>query len=244
MAKNKCPECPSGGAPAWMVTYGDMMTLLLTFFVLIVSFSSTEVVKFRAAMESLREGLGVWPSMNSPMPNTFLKNVEDRESQTEAVIDEVEKMQQENSALEFIEVYNTPQGVRLILSDSLLFKSGSSDLTPVFEDLLDRIGDVIEKQTFDLIRVEGHTDNIPINTPRFPSNWELSASRAVQVVKFLAERTEIPPAKLSGVGYGEFRPRSTNDTPAGRARNRRVEIFLEFSEPEDLPVVAQEEQTP
>lgn len=214
-----------------MVTYGDMMTLLLTFFVLIVSFSSTEVIKFRAAMESLREGLGVMPSMNNAIPMTYLRNMQDQARQAEEVVEEVVEMQEQNSALEFIEVYNTPQGVRLILSDSLLFNSGSADLTPIFQDLLVRLGDMISKRSFDLIRVEGHTDDVPINTPRYPSNWELSASRAVQVVKYLAANSEIPPQKMSGVGYGEYRPRSTNDTPAGRARNRRVEIFLEFAEP-------------
>jgi chemotaxis protein MotB len=227
-----------------MVTYGDMMTLLLTFFVLIVSFSSTEVVKFRAAMDSVRQGLGIWPDMNSVVPNVYLRNLQDQNTESEEIIDEVEKLQQDNSALEFIEVYNTPQGVRLILSDSLLFNSGSSDLTPVFQDLLERIGDMIQKRSFDLIRVEGHTDDIPINTPRFPSNWELSASRAVQVVKFLAEQTEIPPHQLSGAGYGEFRPRSTNDSPAGRGRNRRVEIFLEFADPLESPNAAAREYTP
>ncbi len=243
MAKKKCPE-NERGAPAWMVTYGDMMTLLLAFFVLIVSFSSTEVVKFKAAMESVREGLGIWPSMNSPMPNVYLRNLEEQRQQTDAVIEEVEEMQQQDSALEFIEVYNTPQGVRLILSDSLLFNSGSSDLTPVFEGLLLRIGDMIQKRSFDVIRVEGHTDNVPINTPRFPSNWELSASRAVQVVKYLVEQANISPEKLSGSGYGEYRPRATNDSSPGRARNRRVEIFLEFAESQGSPAAVAEEQTP
>jgi chemotaxis protein MotB len=243
MAKKKCPECESG-APAWMVTYGDMMTLLLTFFVLIVSFSSTEVVKFKAAMESVREGLGIWSGNSSPVPNVYLRNLEEQRTQTDSVIEEVEEMQLQDSALELIEVYNTPQGVRLILSDSLLFNSGSSDLTPVFEGLLLRIGEMIQTRSFDLIRVEGHTDNIPINTPRFPSNWELSALRAVQVVKYLAEQASIAPEKLSGAGYGEFRPRATNESPPGRARNRRVEIFLEFADSQGSPAVVAEEQTP
>ncbi len=221
-----------------MVTYGDMMTLLLTFFVLIVSFSSTEVVKFRAAMDSVREGMGIWPENNSAIPNVYLRNLQDQATESEEVVEEIEEMQKDNSALEFIEVYNTPQGVRLILSDSLLFNSGSAELTEVFQNLLERIGAVVARRSFNLVRVEGHTDNVPINTPRFPSNWELSASRAVQVVKFLADNSDIPPQDLSGVGYGQYRPRSDNDTATGRARNRRVEIFLEFADPLISPEAA------
>ncbi len=214
-----------------MVTYGDMMTLLLTFFVLIVSFSTVEQVKFRAAISSIQQGLGIWPNNAGLLPVMVLYQREtQRAQQAEQVVKEVAEYLRENDIVDQVEIYNTPSGIRLIISDPVLFQTGRADIRPQFRSLLVKIADVIKKQRYSEIRVEGHTDNVPISNDQFPSNWELSAARALNVVKVLAFQGGLDPAKLSGVGYGEYRPRATNTTPKGRAMNRRVEIWIEYRE--------------
>jgi chemotaxis protein MotB len=228
MAKNcKQEECPPEGAPAWMVTYGDMMTLLLTFFVLIVSFSSIEQVKFKAAISSIQEGLGIWPDNSGILTKIMLSDQTKESQDASELIEEVAEMIKEQQLFDMVEVYNTPAGVRLIITDPGLFQSGMADISTDFQRLLSGLSVIIRNKNFDEIRVEGHTDNMPINTPLFPTNWELSGARALNVVKYLAFQEGFDPAHLSAVGYGEYRPRADNTTVEGRGKNRRVEIYLE-----------------
>jgi chemotaxis protein MotB len=124
-----------------------------------------------------------------------------------------------------IQVTRTQQGIRLSFEDQILFDFGKAGINPAGNALLDQIAKAIKKEPA-AVRVEGHTDHIPIQTARFPSNWELSVARAVNVVKYFAEVCNIDPHRLSAVGYGESRPVVANDTPANRMKNRRVEILL------------------
>ncbi|MFH0882738.1 MAG: flagellar motor protein MotB [bacterium] len=224
-------ENPPPGAPPWVVTYGDMMSLLLTFFVLIVSFSSTEQVKFKAAISSIQQGLGIWPSNAGLLPTIVLfQNQTEQAQEAAEIVEEVAAYLRETNIVNQVEIYNTPAGIRLIISDPLMFQTGKADIQPKFRSLLNKIAEIIKKREFTEIKVEGHTDNIPIRTDQFPSNWELSAARALNVVKVLAFDGGLDPAKLSGVGYGQYRPRATNNTPEGRSMNRRVEIWIEYRE--------------
>ena len=119
------------------------------------------------------------------------------------------------------------EGLAIILRTSgkpVMFDSGSAQIRPEFTPILEKIAEELMKIPND-IRIEGHTDNRPIHTPMFPSNWELSAARATSVLRFLVKKG-IDPSRLSAVGYGEFRPVASNDTPEGRAKNRRVEILI------------------
>jgi chemotaxis protein MotB len=124
-----------------------------------------------------------------------------------------------------IQVTPIQEGIRLSFEDQILFDFGKADINAAGHALLNRVAEVIQKGR-DAVRVEGHTDNIPIRTARFPSNWELSVARAVNVVKYFVEVGNIDPRRLSAVGYGESRPLVANDTPANRMKNRRVEILL------------------
>lgn len=110
-------------------------------------------------------------------------------------------------------------------SDRILFDSGSAELREEAKELIGSIATALE-QTSHPIRIEGHTDNVPISTDRYPSNWELSTARAVAVLRFLMEEYQIPPERLIAMGFGEYRPIVPNDTPEHRARNRRVSIIL------------------
>ena len=125
-----------------------------------------------------------------------------------------------------INVKYEDKGARISFEDALLFDFGKADINSSGLALLDKMASIIKKKSY-VVRVEGHTDNVPIHTNRFPSNWDLSTARAVNVVKYFVEVGKINPKRLSAVGYGESRPMVTNDSPANRARNRRVEIVLE-----------------
>ena len=137
----------------------------------------------------------------------------------------VDQIRQMMDADPDIEVTRTHQGTRLSFEDQVLFDFGRSAINPAGFVFLDKIADVLHKMPY-AVRVEGHTDNVPIRTRRFPSNWELSVARAVSVVKYFAEVSNIDPRRLSAVGYGESRPVAENDTLDNRAKNRRVEILL------------------
>jgi len=112
-----------------------------------------------------------------------------------------------------------------LLSDKSYYDSGSAELRPEAEQILDGIYSFLKKNN-NLIRVEGNTDNVPIHTAEFPTNWELSAARAIGVVRYLVEHDGLDPTRVSASGYGEFRPRKPNDTDADRQQNRRVDIVL------------------
>jgi chemotaxis protein MotB len=128
-----------------------------------------------------------------------------------------------------VKVDITDTGIAIKISDKVSFDPGSERLKPEFLEVLEKVTAIVREMPGREIRIEGHTDNTPINTTRFPSNWELSSSRALAVVKYLYNKGE-DPQKLSGVGYGEFRPLYPNDTEAHRRENRRLEIYVEYLE--------------
>jgi chemotaxis protein MotB len=124
-----------------------------------------------------------------------------------------------------IEIEQLREGLRLNLSEDVLFPSGSAEINTQGRDVLGKVAERMKGVPHRVV-VQGHTDDVPITTPRFPSNWELAGARASRVVRLLAENG-IDPTRLSAVSLGEFQPRAPNDTPQGRARNRRIEITLQ-----------------
>lgn len=233
------------GLDEWVMTYGDMMSLLLTFFVLIVSFSSMQDTKFKQAANSLKDAFGVLArpesviEFNVPLvPN---HNPETREAEILYEVRAIEKMVYENDLQDQVEVEVGQEGVRFRVAAPFLFTSASADLDPASRLLLDNIGLMLCKFPY-RVAVEGHTDSLPIRSSRFPSNWELSAARAVSVARYF-QSTGVAPENLGATGYGEFRPIADNETPDGRSRNRRVEILLQIDRGElesdsRLPLVA------
>jgi chemotaxis protein MotB len=137
------------------------------------------------------------------------------------VFEELKKLSQ----IPGVQVSQKQEGVYLTLADKLLYDVGRADLKPDALPILDRVAQILTATSFDL-RVEGHTDNVPIHTLQFPSNWELSATRAVSVIRYLVEVKNIDPVRLSAVGYGEFKPVASNETAEGKQSNRRVEMVL------------------
>lgn len=230
--RKKKEESPPPGAPGWMVTYGDMMSLLLCFFVLLVSMSTMEIEKFRAAAASLKGAFSVLPFQERTIPSMLTPRTADEPKssrQRQRAIARLRQIIVEKKLSQYITIYETEQGIHITIGDPALFDSGRALIKPEITPILDAVVDVLVTGTsVENIRVEGHTDNVPIHNDQFNDNWELSITRALSVIRYIRGRSDIDPKRLRPVGCGEFHPVSTNDTPEGRALNRRVELFIEY----------------
>jgi chemotaxis protein MotB len=215
-------------APFWMATFSDMMTLLLTFFVMLVAMSEVEVKKFEEALSYFQGGTGML-SYESVTP-TLRRHSSVEYSQREHAMrfEEVERYLQEQGLADMVEVNLTETGLSVSVTDSVMFRSGAAELIEPSERLLATLTELLSG-SISAIRVEGHTDDRPIQTARYPSNWELSTARAASVVRFLLETPDaLAPDTYTALGHGEHRPVASNETDEGRARNRRVDIFFEW----------------
>ncbi|MCB9385140.1 MAG: OmpA family protein [Bryobacterales bacterium] len=255
MAIQQEPEQKSGGAPAWMCTFADLMSLLLTFFVLLLSMSSTEAAKFRAMAGSLRDAFGMRSDLAlSPtsMSDEILPNDDARQGdpQPEPEADEFEQELRESLEAAGLDMENvTLEGdkdtVVLRLDSDVLFASGDAALKPEAYPAIDAIAAYLSTTNYTL-DVVGHTDSVPIATSLYPSNWELSAARAGQAVRRLTEQ-HVDPARLRAIGRADTGPVAENNTEQGRRENRRVEfIFTRPPDPESmsLPKTVEPESPP
>lgn len=258
MAKKQKQEEAPAGAPAWMATFSDLMSLLLCFFVLLVSFSTMEKVKFSAAAGSLKQALTAIGASGVPRDvlkeltrqpysaavSQFYKFVKQgtvtqklslkvkREQEKDKNITKVKQDLQmviaETGKKNAIEVIRTVRGVRILIPARALFDSGSDRLRFEAYDVLEKIASILKKLKYAYF-IEGHTDNKATGgAGGFASNWELSLARALSVVKSLIDYG-IEPKQLVASGFGEYHPRADNATVMGRAKNRRVEINVDVS---------------
>ena len=193
----------------WIFSYADMVTLLLTFFILLFSFCKVDVEKFKSVAESFK-----------PAPPGTPFFFEGKESLLEAVAAQIQTTELSD------EIYVTidERGVVVSFHNSALFGPGSAELLPEGRKVLERFVQFLYALPND-VAIEGHTDDDPINTPQFPSNWELSSARSSSVARFL-EDNGVQPVRLQVIGYGSTRPSFRNDTPEKRALNRRVEVVI------------------
>ncbi len=232
---------PKAGAPEWMVTFADLMSLLLTFFVLLLSFSSVEVEKFRQMSGSIKEAFGVRSDLaisDHPQSDDILPVIDtDPGSPAQAaeqVRQELNEMLKQTGLERRGGTEITPDGVVLQLSGDLFFDSGNADLNPAAFPVLDKIAEELERSGRN-VDVIGHTDDIPISTAVYPSNWELSAARAGQAVRYLAEKG-VEASHLRAIGQAQTAPIASNRTPAGRTENRRVEFLFRVNDQQDAAV--------
>lgn len=233
MAKKKEEE-QSGGAPEWMVTFSDAMTLLMVFFILLFSMSTIDEKKeqkLTSAFNSIFNGGGNNVISDEGVGEDIFMNSENAETQpdnhqiAETLLNTLKEVIENKGLEDFISAERVERGVSVVLVDSLLFQSGSSELKLESKEVLLDIATVLNEIDNQII-IEGHTDNLPINTYMFASNWELSTSRAVVVTRFLVEHAQVKPTRISAQGYGEFRPIVLNDTAENKAKNRRVNILI------------------
>lgn len=215
-------------APFWMVTYGDMMSLLLVFFVLIVSMSQIKIQRFQEALTYFQGGKGVL-NQHSVMKNTFQPQETPYINRAQARrFEELHAYLRENGLQDKVEVNLRSDGIHAVITESVMFNTGEARLIEPARTILRLLADVITEDV-KTVAVEGHTDSQPIQTYRYPTNWELSAARAASVVRFLRRHEDVlTPERYVALGYGEFHPVAPNTTPEGRAKNRRVEILLSW----------------
>jgi len=215
--KNLHEEAAGEEAEPWLLTYGDMMTLLMTFFVLLFSMSTIDPVKLEQFGDSVGDALGG-------------KQKTEKFSLAE-IYKEVVNVIEEENLKGVVEVETSPKGVAIVLPSNISFASGSANLDPRIFPLLNKFESMMIKSVFP-IAIEGHTDNDPISSPIYPSNWELSAARSAQVVRYYIARG-VPSDRLQAIAYSDTRPKAlgatvaeANSTTDKRATNRRVEIFF------------------
>ncbi len=235
----------------WLVSYADFVTLLFGFFVVMYAISSVNVGKYRVLSDALDEAfskhdvveqsenpveIGKKPTTIQPIQLDHLMTEQKRKEEKLSVEIKEERRrlkkveEQFNTLLEpyidqdLIEVKRDDFWLELVMKSGMLFRSGEAELSKSALPLLNKIKDIL-KRTHNILHVEGHTDNIPIDTVEFPSNWDLSSARAASVVKELA-KDGISPTRMAAVGYGEFHPIADNSTEQGRYQNRRVVLVL------------------
>ncbi len=237
MAKTKIVKDTS---ERWLLTYADLMNLLLILFILLFTMSKMDIAKYQTVAASLRAAFGDAtvsqvigdaggaPSLiniegNNPSP---VVEAMMEEQQMEVVRESISKVIEKEGLSNQVEVTIEERGVVISIAEKVLFRSGSADLEPDSKQTIEKIGKVLLAIPGKMIRIEGHTDNVPIKTSRFPDNQELSTARANSVWRILANNVGINPKSMSATGYGEYRPKMPNDTEEHRAQNRRVDIAI------------------
>lgn len=212
----------------WLITYADLITLLLIFFVVMYAISRADLEKFQQVASSLRAAFNLDVLTASPSGQAAVAPLE-QDPRFSAYLSVRAQVASLFTRLgldrQGAEVELTSEGIVIHLSDAVLFPPGQAELRPEAQRVLDGIAAILEPLPHP-IRIEGHTDNTPPPPGTYPDNWELSAMRAVNTLRYLSSVAGLAPQRLSAAGYGEFRPRASNDTLEGRRKNRRVDIVL------------------
>jgi len=199
------------GVAAWETIYCALVLILVAFFAMLASYSKTENKKLEYFLERkvTLEDPDISAALSVKSLTKYFKNLG------------LEKSVQ-------IEIEEDGKGFNAIFESNVFFPSGMAAINTEAYPFLDEIVKIAREMDLS-VRVEGHTDNVQINTPSFPSNWELSTSRAVNVLRYLLETGGLPTQRLSAVGFGQYHPVASNDTPEGRQKNRRVEFYFELA---------------
>lgn len=229
MKRREIKKKKPNGAPGWMVTYSDMVTLILVFFILLFAMSQVDLEKFQAISQSF-QGRTILDNHTSAVP---LENDHEKEKASEAekrdpmdrLMIEVEQFLEENGLNDVVSANRTKEGVALVLQENFLFESGKANVLASGKPFLNKIGSLLKKMD-NHVEVQGHTDDRPIDNYRFPSNWELSAARASSVIRYLIEQEHLNPKRFTAIGYADTMPKVPNDSAENWRKNRRVEIVI------------------
>lgn len=232
---------------AWLLPYADILTLLLALFIVLFASSQVDAEKFNAIAESfnteLQGGTGILDeqapveSFDTSPTAELSEDPPSGESPEEilAAKDQQELQDFQTKIDAYIagkglsprlQTEMTAKGLMITIKEGVLFESGSADIIGVSQTIASEISNLLISDPPRMIFIEGHTDNIPTGTAEFPSNWELSSARAINFMKLLLQNEDLEPEKFSATGYSEYHPIATNDTPEGRAENRRVEVLI------------------
>jgi chemotaxis protein MotB len=213
----------------WLLTYADLITLLLAFFIVMYSMSKVDAKKFGAMAQALnsvlRGGSSVFKGEAVIKPNDDTGAGPLKVGDLKMIETKIKQIAEEQNISAEISSKIDERGLVVHILETAFFDLGKADL----KSNAKRILDLFAKEFIHIpnhIRIEGHTDITPIHTERFPSNWELSTARATEVVRYLVEKREFPPTRISALGYGEYRPLVANDTEKHKAQNRRVDVVV------------------
>ncbi|GAM16119.1 flagellar motor protein MotB [Mesobacillus selenatarsenatis] len=231
---------------SWLIPYADLLTLLLALFIVLFAMSSVDATKFQQLSKAFNDvfagGTGVF-EFQSPMPEGQMESPDERKEDVEkndededdiakdqmellAIQQKVNSYIEEKKLTDKLETKLTDEGLLLTIRDNVLFESGRAEVRTSDINIAKEIADLLVMEPPRNIIISGHTDNVPIRTARYESNWELSVMRAVEFMKIILKNEQLDPRWFSAKGFGEFQPVATNDTAVGKARNRRVEILI------------------
>jgi chemotaxis protein MotB len=233
--KKKEEEAPEN-VERWMLTYLDMMTLLMAFFCILFAFAQVDADKFKQVAQSMNmafgsgggggnmmtnfRGTGIVPQLSSDSLITIREN-----TQFKSIIKMLMDYAAKEGISKSLQFKITDRGLEASFSDDVLFESGKAELSSKSREILDKMANTLFIADAP-IQVEGHTDNIPIHNDKYQSNWQLSTERATNVIMYWIFKYPSKAKLLSAAGYGEYHPMDTNNTPEGRAKNRRISIIL------------------
>jgi len=257
MALKKAPE-KAPNHERWLVSYADFITLLFAVFVVLYAMGQTDKKKTEEVIASLQSSFGlatigatapkmnvipskpisIMPSLKPELSITPAGRTGRGQARTRAeekdfrqIKSSIEAYLVKQGAQNKVSLNITRRGLIVSLKEAGFFDSGQSQIKPEAYELINTISEVMTQYNNPL-RVEGHTDNVPISSAQFPSNWELSTARATNGLKYLIKHFEVDPDKISATGYAEFRPIADNASPDGRAKNRRVDLVMLSSDGE------------
>lgn len=254
MTKKRKPAEEPKTDETWLIPYADLLTLLLALFIVLFAsshvdqgkfdqlsralsgafsggfsfFQSSDIIPITDHEEVFREA-DIWREHTHPIPVSQAERLEQIEKETNELIalqGQIDQYIENNGLSSSLKTQLNNQQLMLTISDVALFASASAEVKPEARELALSIAKMLKQFPQFEVKVSGHTDNVPINTREFPSNWELSASRALNFMRILLDEDEPNPGRFSATGYGEYRPVATNDTPEGRTQNRRVEVSI------------------
>src|SRR5579884_1129024 len=219
--KTEDTKVETAGMMRWLLTYADMITLMLALFIILFALSTINRVKFQQFAKDVSGGFdNVWAVNQPPQGGQDAQKRFNAPSSIPAIQKQLEAYVQNHKLQSQVQIRMDHRGlVVTLLSDKSYYDTGSAKLRPQTKKILDAVDSFLRKND-NLIRVEGNTDNVPIATAEYPSNWELSTARAVNVVRYLVEHDRLAPDRIAAAGYGQYRPRTDNSTPAARLANR------------------------
>ena len=225
----------------WIVSYADMLTLLFALFVVLYAISDTNPEKLTVVRTSLDKAfeVGVLTSTDGASPvfeggGGLAPSFEELKlNSLKLVADDLSTFAAETGIIGKVQVRSSADGVTISLADDLLFGSASADLRPGSQDVLQRLAELLNGLPNE-IRVEGHTDNVPVNSGDYDTNWELSSARAMTVLRYLVDEGGVDAQRMSAVAYADTRPIGDNSTPEGRALNRRADIVIVYPTQDEI----------
>ena len=216
------PFAESSDKDRYLITYADLITLLLGLFIILYAISTVDNSKYENMIKAMTNVFGTKQQIEKLNINpSAVINIHP----TENLKNELLKIIDDNNYSSSIRLEENERGITVHILEDILFSPGSADIAPGSKKMLSNLAVILRELPND-IRIEGHTDNTPINTPFFKSNWHLSVARATSTADYLMQHEKINPDKVSIVGNGEYKPIVANDTPENRAQNRRVDIVI------------------